>query len=94
MHLKQCRVLVTATSFGKTDRLLIDELEAAVGEVIYNNTGKPLASAQIKRLLPGMHGYIAGLDEIDRDALLAADSLIVIARYGVGIDNVDLHTAL
>jgi D-3-phosphoglycerate dehydrogenase len=38
-------------------------------------------------------GFIAGLDGIDRAALEKADCLKVIARYGVGIDNVDLQAA-
>ena len=58
--------------------------------MIYNPTGKPLTSAQVAELLPGVDGYIAGLDGIDANALQAADRLKVIARYGVGVDNVDL----
>ena len=69
------------------------ELEALVGEVIYNPTGKPLTSAEVARLLPGVDGYIAGLDAIDASALEAADCLKVIARYGVGVDSVDLAAA-
>ena len=42
---------------------------------------------------PGVDGYIAGLDAIDRAALAAADRLKVIARYGVGVDSVDLQAA-
>lgn len=93
MDLKQCRVLVTSTSYGKNDPRLKSELEKLVGEVIYNPTGKPLSSAEVKRLLPGVHGYIAGLDVIDREALESADCLQVIARYGVGVDSVDLNAA-
>ncbi len=58
--------------------------------MIYNPTGKPLTSQEVAALLPGVDGYIAGLDEIDRAALETADRLKVIARYGVGVDNVDL----
>jgi D-3-phosphoglycerate dehydrogenase len=47
----------------------------------------------MQNLLPGCHGYIAGLDTIDRAALQAADQLKVIARYGVGVDKVDLTAA-
>jgi len=61
--------------------------------VIYNLTGKPLTSAEIAALLPGIDGYIAGLDQIDRAALEKADHLKVICRYGVGYDNVDLAAA-
>ncbi len=43
--------------------------------------------------MPGVDGFIAGVDEIDAAALAAADRLKVIARYGVGVDNVDLDAA-
>ncbi len=93
MNLKDCRLLVTPTSYGKNDPRLKSELEALVGEVIYNPTGKPLKSAEVAALLPGIDGYIAGLDEIDASALCKGDRLRVISRYGVGIDSVDLATA-
>jgi D-3-phosphoglycerate dehydrogenase len=90
MNLKECRLLVTPTSYGKNDARLKTELEAQVGEVTYNPTGKPLSSTELARLLPGVDGYIAGLDAIDANALKAADRLKVISRYGVGVDSVDL----
>jgi phosphoglycerate dehydrogenase-like enzyme len=93
MNLKQCRLLVTPTSYGKNDSRLKTELEAQVGEVVYNPTGKPLTSEELGELLPGVDGYIAGLDAIDANALKSADRLKVIARYGVGFDNVDLDFA-
>jgi len=93
MDLKACRVLVTPTSYGRDDPALKSDLEAVVGEVIYNRTGKPLSAEQVAALLPGVDGYIAGLDEIDRRALASADRLKVIARYGVGVDGVDLQAA-
>jgi phosphoglycerate dehydrogenase-like enzyme len=89
MNLKECRLLVTPTSYGKNDSRLKTELEAQVGEVIYNPTGKPLLSNEVAQLLPG----IAGLDAIDANALKTADRLKVICRYGVGVDNVDLDAA-
>jgi phosphoglycerate dehydrogenase-like enzyme len=93
MDLKLCRVLVTSTSYGKNDPRLRSELERLVGEVIYNPTGKPLSSPEVARLLRGVDGYIAGLDVIDRSALQNAERLKVIARYGVGVDSVDLQAA-
>jgi phosphoglycerate dehydrogenase-like enzyme len=91
--LNECRVLVTATSYGKNDPALFSQLKERLGEVIYNTTGKPLDSQQLQALLPGMDGYIAGLDCIDRQAIQTADMLQVIARYGVGVDSVDLAAA-
>ena len=91
--LKDCKVLVTPTSYGVNDRVLRTQLETEVGEVVYNTSGKPLNSTSLVEMIPGVDGYIAGLDTIDRDALAAADRLRVIARYGVGVDAVDLEAA-
>jgi D-3-phosphoglycerate dehydrogenase len=93
MNLKECTVLVTSTSYGKNDPRLKMELESQVARVIYSPTGKPLTSREVAALLPGVDGYIAGLDTIDAAALAAADRLKVIARYGVGVDSVDLDAA-
>jgi len=89
-NLKRCRVLVTPTTFGLYDKRLRRELEDAVGTVIYNPHGRPLVSEELQKMLPGCHGFIAGLDRIDGSALESADQLKVIARYGVGVDNIDL----
>jgi phosphoglycerate dehydrogenase-like enzyme len=88
--LKLCRVLVTPTTFGICEPNLRTGLEAAVGEVVYNDLGRPLSSQEVRLRLQGIDGYIAGLDTIDRAALESADRLKVIARYGAGVDNVDL----
>jgi len=93
MDLRHCRVLVTPTTFGKQNQQLRDQLEAQVGEVVYNTLGRPLTSEELRERLPGCDGYIAGLDTIDGEALGAADRLKVIARYGVGVNNVDLRAA-
>jgi D-3-phosphoglycerate dehydrogenase len=93
MDLTKAHLLVTPTSYGKNDARLKTELEALVGSVTYNPTGKPLSSAEVAELLPGVDGYIAGLDAIDRAALEKADRLRVISRYGVGVDGVDLEAA-
>jgi D-3-phosphoglycerate dehydrogenase len=93
VDLRHCSLLVTPTSYGKNDARLKSELEDAVARVTYNPAGRPLTSAEVSSLLPGTDGYIAGLDTIDRSALESADRLRVIARYGVGLDNVDLEAA-
>ena len=61
--------------------------------MIYNTTGKPLSSGQLIDKLVGVDGYIAGLDEITADVLRSAYDLKVVARYGVGYNNVDLKAA-
>ena len=91
--LNECHVLVTPTSYGRFNPALKSDLETAVQRVTYNNSDKPLTSAQLQALLPDVDGYIAGLDEIDAAAIAAAPHLQVIARYGVGTNNVDLKAA-
>jgi D-3-phosphoglycerate dehydrogenase len=91
--LKDFRVLVTPTTYGKDDPRLRTILEAEVGEVIYNQTGRPLSSAELLPLIRGVDGIIAGLDRIDDAVIAAADRLKVISRYGVGVDSIDLEAA-
>ncbi len=91
--LSGCRVLVTPTSFAKGNPDLKFTLEKTVGAVVYNPTNRPLASAELADLLKDVDGFIAGLDQIDASALAAAKRLKVIARYGVGVDRVDVAAA-
>ena len=91
--LNECKVLVTPTSYAAQDPSLKTDLEDAVGEVIYNTTGKPLSADHLVSLLQGVYGLIAGLDDISSQVILSAADLKVIARYGVGYNNVDLDAA-
>jgi D-3-phosphoglycerate dehydrogenase / 2-oxoglutarate reductase len=90
--LTKCHILVTPTSFQQ-NKLLCNELEARVGRVTYNSTGKPLTSAGLCSMLKDADGLLAGLDTIDATALQCSPNLRVVARYGVGVSNVDLEAA-
>lgn len=91
--LNDCTILVTPSSFGRHDPRLHSVLAESVGEVISNERGRPLTSVELRDILPDCDGYIAGQDHIDARALQQADRLRVIARYGVGVDRVDLAAA-
>lgn len=92
-HLKECKILVTPTSFARYNRNLAKELENAVKGVVYNTSGKPLTEGELIPLIGDIDGYIAGLDEINAKVIGAAKELKVIARYGTGVDRVDLKAA-
>ena len=50
--------------------------------------------AELIAALPGVHGIVAGISvAFDGDLLDRAPDLAVVARHGVGMDNVDLHAA-
>lgn len=91
--LKDARVLITPTSYAKFDPSLRTRIEETIGYVLYNTHGRPLTAYELRQLIPDIDGYIAGLDEIDKSVIEAAEHLKVISRYGVGVDNIDLTVA-
>jgi len=91
--LKDCRVLVTPTSFSKYKRELAQELENSLGGVIYNNKGMPLEEEDLLPIISEFDGMIAGLDRITGRVISKAKNLKVISRYGIGVDRVDLKAA-
>jgi len=93
MDLTKCTVLVSPTSFTQGDPKVQQVLESSVGSVVYNTTGKRFSAVQLREMLKGVDGYIAGVDEVTADVIASADRLKVISRYGVGVDSVDLEAA-
>ena len=89
--LAECVVVVTPRSFGMHDRGLREELERTVGAVHYHPG--PLASADLAELVADADGLLAGVDEIDAAVFEHARRLRVVARYGVGVDRIDLGAA-
>lgn len=86
-------VLVTPRSYGAQDPQIKGRLEAEVGEVRYNDLGRPMSSEELCGRVGDVDGLVAGLDEIDRRVFEAAPRLRVVSRYGVGTDRVDLDAA-
>jgi len=91
--LKNCKVLVTPTSFSKYKIGLAEKLEESVGEVVYNTTNRPLDEEDLMPIIERFDGIIAGLDRITEKVISKAKQLRVISRYGTGVDRVDLTAA-
>ena len=89
--LRDCRVVVTPRSFGVHDATLCRDLEAAVGAVEYRPG--PLSADQLAEVVADADGLLAGLDEVSAAVFERASRLRVVARYGVGVDRVDLEAA-
>jgi D-3-phosphoglycerate dehydrogenase len=66
------------------------EILRPVAEVIYaaERPGKPLRDS-----ITEAHAIIVRLGEIDRELLEQAKNLMIIAKHGVGIDNIDVEAA-
>jgi D-3-phosphoglycerate dehydrogenase len=84
-------VVVTPRSFGMHDPGLRRRLEAEVGEVRYRPG--PLAAADLAEAVRDADGLLAGLDQVSAEVFAGAPGLRVVARYGVGVDRVDLAAA-
>lgn len=89
--LRDCVIVVTPRSFGQHDEGLRRELEAAVGEVHYRPG--PLTAAELAPIVADADGLLAGLDEITHAVFERAPRLRVVARYGVGVDRIELAAA-
>lgn len=89
--LRDCVIVVTPRSFGQHDEGLRRELEAAVGEVHYQPG--PLTAAELAPIVADADGLLAGLDEVTDAVFERAPRLRVVARYGVGVDRIELAAA-
>ena len=84
------KILTTPRSYGKNMPELFDQLEAAGYEVIKNPTGGIIEKEMMKELVKDVSGIIVGVDPLDAEVLACAPKLRAIAKYGVGVDNIDL----
>jgi D-3-phosphoglycerate dehydrogenase len=86
-------VAVGTSSFAKEDDTPVRMLEEMGVRVLLNPYGRRLTEQEIIRHLAGVDGLIAGLEPLNRHVLSSAPRLKVIARVGIGMDNVDLEAA-
>ena len=84
------KVLATPRSFGKNNPELFDILRNAGLDVVRNDTGGILSADRMCEKLADCDGLIVGVDPVDATVLAAALRLRAIAKYGVGLDNIDL----
>lgn len=72
---------------------LVAQLEAAGCEVVLDPRARNLTDSELAQVLPGVHVHIAGVDQYTALAMDAADSLQLVCRIGVGVENVDIEAA-
>lgn len=85
------KVLVTPRSVTRGGHPSLQKLRDLGYEVIFCSSGKQPDEKELKALLPGCVGYLAGVEPITASVLQEALDLRVISRNGTGIDNIDLH---
>ncbi len=83
-------VKATSTSFSKHPRLS-QALLASFPDAVLNTTGQKFSKDQLKAYLADADGLVLGLELVDDDVLAAAPKLKIVAKYGVGLDNLDVE---
>ena len=87
------RILVTPRSVTSEGHPALERLTRAGFEIVMPPAGKMPAASDLKQLLPGCVGWLAGVEPITDDVLSAASDLRVISRNGTGVDAIDLESA-
>lgn len=81
-------VKVTSPSFSKNP-FLTGEMRKYFPRVVFNTEGNGYTPEALRDYLADADAAIVGLETIDDAVLAAAPRLKFIAKYGVGIDNID-----
>lgn len=87
------KVLVTATNYSRLCAEAKRLLEENGCEVIENKLGRPHTFEELAPLVTEIDGVVAGVDTWDEAVFRLAPKLKAIARFGVGVDNIDLAKA-
>src|SRR5690606_11592318 len=74
-----------------TDALTLLKEEGC--EVVPSPFPPPVLERDLLKLVPGVDAVIAGGDEFTGQVIEAASHLKLIARYGVGVEKIDLEAA-
>lgn len=85
------KILVTPHSLTKGGDPALGALKEAGYEVVMCTPGKAPDEAELRSLLPGCVGWLAGVEKITDSVLAAAGDLRAISRNGTGVDSIDLE---
>lgn len=87
------KVLVTATNYSKYCARGKKLLEDAGVEIIENPHQRPYTFEELEKIVGDIDGVVAGIDKWDESVFKLAPKLKGIARFGVGVDNINLNDA-
>ena len=87
------RLLISPRSLTRKKNPELEALAAQGYELIHTSAGQTPSEAELLDLVPGVVGWIAGVEPISTRVLDTADALRVISRNGSGTDNVPMDEA-
>jgi D-3-phosphoglycerate dehydrogenase / 2-oxoglutarate reductase len=87
------KVLITTVPFGQNNKSPLEKLVSADMEYVINPLGRKLKESELAEMIDGFDILIAGTEHISAKVLERATKLKLIARVGIGLDNLDLLEA-
>lgn len=87
------KVLVTTRSFGKEVREPMERLRREGCHILEWREGGGLSESELVAKLAGAHAWIVAFHPIGAALMDAAPGLRIIAKHGVGVDNIDIAAA-
>lgn len=87
------KVLVAVQQLAGREALYLRPLEETGFEVVMNRTGRPLTEEELIEALPGVFATLAGGEPYTARVFEHAKDLQVVARFGVGYDQIDVPAA-
>lgn len=83
------KVVATSPSFSKNETIRY-LMENTFDDFVLNLEGKRFSKKELIAYLKDADAAIIGLDEIDQEVLDGCPKLKAIAKYGVGLNNIDI----
>lgn len=83
-------IVVTSPSFSN-NKVLQEEIYKDFLNVKLNLDGKRFTQEELISYIQGADALIVGLEKIDKEVLQKCPSLKLIAKYGVGLNNIDIE---
>lgn len=87
------RILITPRSLTRAPHAELGRLKQAGYELVYASPSQTPGEDELLDLVPGIVGWIAGVEPISTRVLDRAERLRVISRNGSGVDNVPVEHA-
>ncbi|MCE9598992.1 MAG: phosphoglycerate dehydrogenase [Spirochaetia bacterium] len=83
------RICVTSISFSKNPILRAELLEI-FPDTVFNESGKKMSELDVIEFAQGFDAVIVGTEPISARVIDALPGMQVLAKYGVGLDSIDL----
>lgn len=85
------RILVTPRSLTENPHPAVERLTSLGVELVYCSRGRQPDEAELQTLIPGISGWLAGVEPVSPAVIADARHLKCISRNGTGIDNLPLE---